>query len=188
MEERLQKALDFVNYTQTLSNQLHKLKIKTESMLLIAEGGGKFTINQQLICFLDYIIRSGLTEVTLLDENIPHYLFLLNNKHNVDILTQSRCGINAMRERLEQLNIRKGIEYIDLIKTRTKKVEYQYSVFFDDNPQMVYDIQKYPSKYLLLFDCPWNASIDSNEYRNVFRIHEWHNILEKIEMIEKICK
>jgi len=127
-------------------------------------------------------------EVILLDENIPHYLFLLNNKHDVDILTQSRCGINAMIKRLEQLNIKKGIEYIDLIKTRTKKVEYQYSVFFDDNPQMVYDIQKYPSKYLLLFDCPWNASIDSNEYRNVFRIHEWHNILEKIEMIEKICK
>lgn len=69
MEERLQKALDFVNYTQTLSNQLHKLKIKTEGMLLIAEGGGKFTINQQLICFLDYIIRSGMTEVTLLDDN-----------------------------------------------------------------------------------------------------------------------
>ena len=69
MEERLQEALQFANYTQTLNNQLHKLKIKTEGMLLFAEGGGKFTINQQLICFLDFVVRSGQTETTLLDDN-----------------------------------------------------------------------------------------------------------------------
>ena len=69
MEQRLQEALDFANYRQTLNNQLHKLKIKTEGMLIHAEGGGKFTINQPLICFLDYLVKNGYAHATLLDDN-----------------------------------------------------------------------------------------------------------------------
>jgi hypothetical protein len=69
MEQRLQEALDFTNYRQTLNNQLHKLKIKTEGMLIHAEAGGKFTINQQLICFLDYLVKNGYMHATLLDDN-----------------------------------------------------------------------------------------------------------------------
>lgn len=69
MDEKLQQALEFANYRQTLNNQLHKLKLKTESMFIIAEAAGKFTISQELICFVDYAIRSGHTEITLLDDN-----------------------------------------------------------------------------------------------------------------------
>jgi hypothetical protein len=69
MEERLQEALSFANYKQTLNNQLHKLRLKTEGMFMIAESGGKFTVSQELICFLDYTVRSGLSEVVLLDDN-----------------------------------------------------------------------------------------------------------------------
>lgn len=69
MEERLQKALDFANYRQTLNNQLHKLKLKTESMCMIAEAGGKFTVDRDLICFLDYLVKNGYTEAPMLDDN-----------------------------------------------------------------------------------------------------------------------
>ncbi len=69
MDNRLQKAVEFANYKQTLNNQLHKLRIKAEGTLMFAEAGGKFTINQQLICFLDYLVRNGYTEATLLDDN-----------------------------------------------------------------------------------------------------------------------
>lgn len=69
MESRLQQALEFANYKQTLNNQLHKLRIKAEGELLLAEAGGKFTINQQLICFLDYLVRGGYSSATLLDDN-----------------------------------------------------------------------------------------------------------------------
>lgn len=69
MDERLQQALEFANYKQTLNNQLHKLKIKSEGLLMYAEAGGKFTIDQGLICFLDYLVRKGHTEATLLDDN-----------------------------------------------------------------------------------------------------------------------
>ncbi len=69
MDERLQRTIEFANYKQTLNNQLHKLRIQAEGTLMFAEAGGKFTIGQQLICFLDYLVRNGYTEVTLLDDN-----------------------------------------------------------------------------------------------------------------------
>lgn len=69
MEERLEQALNFANYRQTLNNQLHKVKIRATGMLTIAKNGGSFTINQELICFLDYLSRNGFKDVALLDDN-----------------------------------------------------------------------------------------------------------------------
>ena len=68
-EDRLQKALDFANYRQTLNNQLQKLKIRTEGMLMFAEAGGKFTINRELICCMDYLVRNGQESATIFDDN-----------------------------------------------------------------------------------------------------------------------
>lgn len=69
MEERLEKALEFANYKQTLNNQIQKLKTRTEGMLIIAKNGGSFTVNQELICFLSYLSTTKVTEATLLDDN-----------------------------------------------------------------------------------------------------------------------
>jgi hypothetical protein len=69
MEERLQKALEFANYRQTLNNQLHKIKIKTEGLLIFSKNGGNFAVNQELICFLDYLVRSESVNATILDSN-----------------------------------------------------------------------------------------------------------------------
>lgn len=72
MEERLQQALEFANYRQTLNNQLHKVKVKAEGLLMFAKNGGNFTVNQELICFLDYLVRTGVTEANILDsDNTP---------------------------------------------------------------------------------------------------------------------
>jgi hypothetical protein len=69
MEERLAKALEFANYRVTLNNQLKKVKVRAEGMLIFSKNGGNFTINRELICFLDYLTRSDLKEATLLDDN-----------------------------------------------------------------------------------------------------------------------
>lgn len=69
MDERLQKALEFANYRQTLNNQLHKVKIKSEGLLVLAKNGGTFKVSQDLICFLDYLSRQGITQANLLDDN-----------------------------------------------------------------------------------------------------------------------
>ena len=69
MNERLEKALAFANYRQTLNTQLNKSKIKTDALLILAKNGGTFYVSQDLICFLDYLIRSGMTRATIFDRN-----------------------------------------------------------------------------------------------------------------------
>lgn len=68
-EDRLSQALAFANYRQTLNNQIQKLKIRTESQLTLAKNGGFFTITQELMCFLDYLVRAGFEDATLIDDN-----------------------------------------------------------------------------------------------------------------------
>lgn len=72
MNDRLTQALEFANYRQTLNNQIGTLKIRAESHLLVAKNGGVFSINRELMCFLDFIDRRGIDEIVLLDDkNIP---------------------------------------------------------------------------------------------------------------------
>lgn len=69
MEERLEKALEFANYRQTLNNQIQKLKIRSEGMLTVAKNGGNFTIDRDLIAFLDFLNRSNIESSILVDNN-----------------------------------------------------------------------------------------------------------------------
>jgi len=139
----------------------------------------------------EYIFKKTwkrIYELELIEETIPYYLYLLNGKYEIDILTKTGFSLSGMTKRLSQLNIRKGLEYNNIIKTTEKKIDFEYDVFIDDNPQMVEDMLTQEKKYLLLYDSPWNKSIDCSLYRNVFRVCNWNEILEKIEMIEKIWK
>lgn len=69
MDDRLEQALAFANYRQTLNNQLQKLQIRATGMLIYAKNGGSFTINKELICFLDYLVRNDTNDATILDDN-----------------------------------------------------------------------------------------------------------------------
>lgn len=69
MNERLEKALEFANYRQTLNIQLHKTKIKTEALLILSKNGGTFQVGQELICFLDYLNRIGMIKAIIFDKN-----------------------------------------------------------------------------------------------------------------------
>lgn len=69
MEERLEKALEFANYRQTLNNQLQNTRIRAEGLLTLAKSGGTFKVGQELICFLDYLIRTDLETAVVLDAN-----------------------------------------------------------------------------------------------------------------------
>jgi hypothetical protein len=69
MTERLNKALEFANYRQTLNIQLHRIKTKTEGLLILAKNGGSFSVTQELIAFLDYLQRQGIVQTNLLDRN-----------------------------------------------------------------------------------------------------------------------
>lgn len=69
MDEKLQKALEFAKYRQTLNNQLRQLKIRAQGQLVYAKNGGSFTVTRELICFFEYVTSRKLKDVAILDDN-----------------------------------------------------------------------------------------------------------------------
>ena len=67
--ERLEKALDFSNTMKTFNLNKNNLKVKTQNLLSYSTAGGSFTVDQSLISFMNFVISSGKTEITLLDKN-----------------------------------------------------------------------------------------------------------------------
>jgi len=67
MAAKLQTALEFANYRQTLNNQKEVLKAKTESLLSYSINGGTFTIDRELITFVKVLIDDKHTDAVLLD-------------------------------------------------------------------------------------------------------------------------
>jgi hypothetical protein len=67
-----------------------------------------------------------------------------------------------------------GIEYEQFISTEKDKYTFdEYDVFIDDNPKMVGECRR-----LLLRHQPWNADIDTSEYKTVDRIHSLAEAVE----------
>jgi hypothetical protein len=70
MDERLQKALEFSNYRQTLSIQRKQLKEKIDARLTYGFNGGIFKIDRSLLTFVQMLLDQGrTTDVPLLDSN-----------------------------------------------------------------------------------------------------------------------
>ena len=67
--QRLEKALDFSNTMKTFNLNKNNLKVKTQNLLSYSTAGGSFTVNQSLISFMNFVVSSGKTEITLLDKN-----------------------------------------------------------------------------------------------------------------------
>ncbi len=67
--KRLEKALDFSNTMKTFNLNKNNLKVKTQNLLSYSTAGGSFTVNQSLISFMNFVVSSGKTEITLLDKN-----------------------------------------------------------------------------------------------------------------------
>ena len=67
--ERLEKALDFSNTMKTFNLNKNNLKVKTQNLLSYSTAGGSFAVNQSLISFMNFVVSSGKTEITLLDKN-----------------------------------------------------------------------------------------------------------------------
>jgi hypothetical protein len=67
--QRLEKALDFSNTMKTFNLSKNNLKVKTQNLLSYSTSGGSFSVDQSLISFMNFVVSSGKTEITLLDKN-----------------------------------------------------------------------------------------------------------------------
>ena len=54
---------------KTFNLNKNNLKVKTQNLLSYSTAGGSFTVDQSLISFMNFVVSSGKTEITLLDKN-----------------------------------------------------------------------------------------------------------------------
>lgn len=69
MDERLKQALEFSNYSQTLSIKRKQLKEKADARLTYGVNGGIFKIDRVLLTFAQLLCDKGRTDAVLLDVN-----------------------------------------------------------------------------------------------------------------------
>lgn len=69
MDERLEKALEFSNYSITMSNQIRNLQEQFDEDIMCYINGGQFSATQERITFCSLMSDRGIVSLTLLDDN-----------------------------------------------------------------------------------------------------------------------
>ena len=69
MDEKLEKALDFSNFTATLNAQKRILHEKYLSTLVMYSNNGKFTITKELLNFCFMLVSKDINKTVLIDDN-----------------------------------------------------------------------------------------------------------------------
>jgi uncharacterized HAD superfamily protein len=135
-------------------------------------------------------IGNKVLSIPAISDMAHHYLFLLRDDE-VDIVTGTLASEDLVKLRLEQLGIREGLEYKNFIRlepdNKNAKYELGYDIYIDDNPKLAETIDDQNGKcFQILFNQPWN--VDYVTRRNVSRVSNWSEVLEKVEMFRKILE
>lgn len=69
MDEKLQKALEFSNYTVTLNNQKRILQEKYAEDLVFYYNNGKFTVSQTFFSFVSSLVSMDVAQSVIIDDN-----------------------------------------------------------------------------------------------------------------------
>ena len=143
------------------------------------------------------ILKTACKEIEFIQpcfELAPYYMFLLKQKNHVDIVTGSVAKRGLLIGRLEQLHIRQGYEYNELIQlppdNKFAKLNLKYDIYVDDNPNLATEIDGYGLQggriFQVLVTQPWNKYYQPK--RNVMRAYNWEDINEGIELFRVILE
>lgn len=67
MDERLQKALEFSNYSLTINNQKRNIKNRVQQLQIVHKNGGVFTADAVTIAFVKTLIDLEQKSAILID-------------------------------------------------------------------------------------------------------------------------
>jgi hypothetical protein len=111
MDERLEKALDFANYMQTLSNQRRVLLEQFKESLVYFYNGSQFTIDTTLINYVNWLVDKGNTEnIVFVDDNeIPVEVSNLT-QFLEDIQDQYFNALNTYYAEYNKLKSKRSVE------------------------------------------------------------------------------
>ena len=113
-DERLEKALEFANYRQTLFNQKKILQDTCEAQLSYAYNGGTFKIDQTLIAFINSFLAEGKEEMVVLDTNKTPIKITDLKQFQDDVTSKYFEVTNEFHKQYEELqNSRKVEKLVD---------------------------------------------------------------------------
>jgi uncharacterized HAD superfamily protein len=132
-----------------------------------------------------YYIYDNKISVPLIDEEAPSFMKNLNKKHEVYVVSaRTHQYRDQTLEKLRSHKVRQGIEFIDLVLVDHKpydlKLNLNYNLYVDDNPNLVEPIKLLPDKSLLLYDQPWNQKSVCD--KNVVRVKNWKEVYDKLNL------
>ena len=118
-----------------------------------------------------------------LDPKAPKYIKKLFNKHHIDIVTARKESERGLIEKtLKDIGLIQGIHYANLVITprleHSPKIEYDYDIYIDDNPNLAKDvqaIQQFEDRVMLMWVQPWNWMIEGGH--GVYRVKSWKDIM-----------
>jgi 5'(3')-deoxyribonucleotidase len=140
-------------------------------------------ISEQEAFEIFHEIYEDSTLVPFIDANVPGIMKELNKIHEVYIVTARQPKYRApILKKLNSHDVRRNVQYRELILLQPKpydiKLRENFDFYIDDNPNLVDPIKKLKGRTLLLFDQPWNQSV--NIERNVTRVFNWDDIYQYI--------
>lgn len=113
--ERLTNALTFANYKTAMHTRKMHLKLQLEDELSYAVSGGVFTIDRELISFVDSLISRGHTEAVLIDSRTTPIL-IEDLSSFIDVLISKYFeATNSYHRAIVMLNKARTVEQIAAI-------------------------------------------------------------------------
>ena len=111
MDERLEKALEFSNYTLTLNNQKQNIKNRVAQLQLVHHNAGVFVANQETIAFVKTMIELEKDKDGILIDSKDNPIRVNSYKELLDKLVDAY--VSASQEY--------AVEYDKLRKSRSIK-------------------------------------------------------------------
>tara|TARA_B100001248_G_scaffold155090_1_gene116711 strand:+ start:36587 stop:36931 length:345 start_codon:yes stop_codon:yes gene_type:complete len=109
MEESLEKALEFSNYSVTLNNQKRILYEKYEENLILYYLGGTFTASKELINFCTMLLSKTSSSLVIDDNKTPIQIPDLED-FTESLLHKYTEATNQYNEEYEILSTKRSVE------------------------------------------------------------------------------
>ncbi len=111
MDDKLKAALDFAHFREAFSIQHKILKEKIQAKLTYGYNGGIFTIDRELICFVQMLLdKDRTTSVVLLDINNNPIIVEDLSKFQEDIMDRCFTATNEYLEDYQKIKKSRTVE------------------------------------------------------------------------------
>ena len=110
MDEKLSKALDFGNFSTTLDNQRRMLKEKFITDTLHFTNGGQFSIDKELVNYVNLLVQTGQDSTVITDDNdTPVQIDNVENFYS-DISSKYFSALNEYHSEYSKLEKQRSID------------------------------------------------------------------------------